>query len=88
LKASVKKLALFTFGEPYAIGKKSYLNSMNRFTFSGVIAGTATFLTIFGFWAKLTHQAYAEKRPATGMWPLAICAAVYAYFMFANITIK
>jgi len=61
---------------------------MNRFKFFGVFAGLSIFVTIFGYWAKITHQAYADKTLTIGMWSLAVCAGVYAYFMFANLTKK
>lgn len=44
---------------------------MNKFNYWGIIAGVATFLTIFGAWAKLTHQAYADKLLAA-MKPIAV----------------
>ncbi len=61
---------------------------MNRFKLLGVIAGVAIFLTIFGYWAKITHQAYADKTLTVGMWSLAVSAGIYVYFMFANLTKK
>lgn len=67
---------------------KSYLNIMNKFRFFGIIGGAAIFLTIFGSWAKITHQSYADKTLTIGMWTLAVCAGVYVYFMFANLTKK
>ena len=57
---------------------------MNRYKFFGTIAGLAIFLTIFGYWAKITHQAYADTILTIGMWTLAVCAGVYVYFMFSN----
>lgn len=61
---------------------------MNRFKFFGVLTGLSIFATIFGFWAKLTHQAYADKTLTIGMWSLAVCAGIYGYFMFANLRKK
>jgi hypothetical protein len=55
---------------------------MNKFKYWGVAAGIATFLTIFGAWAKITHQAYADTVFKIGMWSLAGFAAVYVYFKF------
>jgi hypothetical protein len=57
---------------------------MNRYIFFGVIAGIATFLTIFGYWAKITHQAYADKTLTIGLWTLAICAGIYVYLIISN----
>jgi hypothetical protein len=61
---------------------------MNKYNFWGVVGAAATFLTIFGMWAKLTHQAYADMTLTIGMWTLAVCAAVYVYFMFTNLRKK
>ena len=61
---------------------------MNRFKLFGVISGIAIFLTIFGYWAKITHQAYADKILTIGMWSLAVCAGIYVYYMFANLRKK
>ena len=49
--------------------------------FWGFIAGIAAFLTIFGFWAKITHQCYADIILTIGMWALAVCAGVASYFV-------
>lgn len=61
---------------------------MNKFKLFGILAGLSIFTTIFGLWAKITHQAYADKTLTTGMWTLAVCAGIYGYFMFANLTKK
>jgi len=61
---------------------------MNKFKVWGFVAAIASFLTIFGYWAKITHQAYADKTLTTGMWSLAVCAGVYAYLIFANLSKK
>ena len=61
---------------------------MNWYKFFGVIGGISIFLTIFGFWAKLTHQAYADKILTIGMWSLAVCAGIYVYFMFTHLRKK
>ena len=61
---------------------------MKKFKFFGVCSGLSVFLTIFGYWAKITHQAYADKTLTTGMWSLAVCAGVYAYLIFANLSKK
>ena len=53
---------------------------MNKFKYSGAIAAIAVFLSIFGYWAKVTHQAYADWVFKIGMWSLAASAAVYVYF--------
>ena len=56
--------------------------------FWGLIAGIAAFLTIFGFWAKITHQFYADMVLTIGMWTLAVCASVLAYFVFISLKKK
>ena len=61
---------------------------MNKFNYWGIIAGVATFLSIFGAWAKLTHQAYADKLLTTGLWILAISQSVYIYFKFVSLKNK
>ena len=61
---------------------------MNKYSFFGLLAGIATFLTIFGYWAKLTHQSYADKTLAIGMWSLAISGAIYVYFKFIRLRKK
>jgi hypothetical protein len=58
---------------------------MNKYKFWGVAAGIATFLTVVGYWAKITHQAYADKVLTIGMWTLAVTAAVYVYFKFISL---
>jgi hypothetical protein len=58
---------------------------MNKFKCFGVIAGLALFLSIIGFWAKITHQAYADKILTIGMWTLAVSAAIYVYFKFTSL---
>jgi hypothetical protein len=55
---------------------------MNKYRYWGILAAIATFLTVFGYWAKITHQAYADKLLTIGMWTLAVTAAVYVYFKF------
>ena len=61
---------------------------MNKFNFLGIVAGAATFLTIFGYWAKVTHQAYADKILTIGMWTLAVSATVYVYFKVISLKDK
>ena len=51
----------------------------------GILTAIAVFLSIFGYWARITHQAYADKMFTTGMWMLAPCAALYAYFKFRSL---
>jgi hypothetical protein len=58
---------------------------MNKFRYFEAIAALAVFLTIFGYWAKITHQAYADKVLRIGMWSLAVSAAVYVYFKFRSL---
>ncbi|MEP7255606.1 MAG: hypothetical protein ABI666_07500 [Ferruginibacter sp.] len=58
---------------------------MNKFRYLGIVAGADTFLTIFGYWAKITHQAYADKILTIGMWTLAISAAVYVYLKVSSL---
>lgn len=57
---------------------------MNKYKIWGIIAALSTFLTIFGYWAKITHQAYADKVLAIGMWALAVSGAVYVYLKFSR----
>lgn len=52
---------------------------MNKYRIFGVIGGMAIFLTVFGYWAKITHQAYADSLLKIGMWTLAISAGLYVY---------
>ena len=59
---------------------------MNKYKYFGAVAAIAVFLAIFGYWAKITHQAYADGVFKIGMWSLAASAAVYVYFKF--ITLK
>ena len=61
---------------------------MNMHKFWGFIEGIAAFLTIFGFWAKITHQSYADTTLTIGMWSLAVCTGIYVYFVFANLVKK
>ena len=56
--------------------------------FWGFIAGIAAFLTIFGFWAKITHQYYADIIFTIGMWALAVSAGVASYFVFTSLKKK
>jgi hypothetical protein len=58
---------------------------MNKYKIWGTIAGISTFLTFFGYWAKITHQAYANTILTIGMWSLAISAGVYFYFKFLSL---
>jgi hypothetical protein len=51
----------------------------NLIKYFGVISGIATFCTVFGMWAKITHKSFADNMLATGMWTLAVCAAIYVY---------
>ena len=57
---------------------------MIKYKLFGVMGGIAVFLTIFGAWAKITHQAYAGKVITIGMWMLAVCGAIYVYLKFTN----
>ena len=61
---------------------------MGKYNYWGIIAGIAMFLTIIGYWAKITHQSYADKVLAAGMWLLAVSAAVYIYFKFVSLKNK
>ena len=61
---------------------------MNKYNYWGIIAGIAMFLTIVGYWAKITHQSYAGKVLTVGMWLLAVSAAVYIYFKFVSLKNK
>ena len=68
----------FIYGAFSTLGK-SYLNTMNKFKFLGAIAGISVFLTIFGAWSKLLHQAHADTVLTIGMWSLAVSAAILVY---------
>jgi hypothetical protein len=57
---------------------------MKVYKFFGAITSVAVFLSIFGYWAKITHQSYADKVFTTGMWSLAVCAAVYVYVKLSS----
>ncbi len=61
---------------------------MNKYKIWGVIAGLSVFLSIFGYWAKITHQAYANKVITIGMWMLAVCAGLYVYFKVSTLNNK
>ena len=61
---------------------------MNKYKYWGIIAALAVFLTITGYWAKITHQAYANKILTIGMWLLAVSLSIYIYFKFANLKNK
>ena len=65
-----------------------YLNLMNKYKYWGIIAAIAVFLTIVGYWAKITHQSYADKALTVGMWLLAVSAPVYIYFKFVALKNK
>ena len=59
-----------------------YLTSMKKAKkYFGLASGIATFLAIFGMWAKITHKAYADNMLAAGMLTLAVCTAVYVYLI-------
>jgi hypothetical protein len=57
---------------------------MNKFKFIGIAAGISTFLIIFGAWAKITHQAYADKVMTIGMWTFAVSAAIWVYLLVSG----
>ena len=61
---------------------------MNKFKTLGIIAGMATFLTIFGYWAKITHQAYADSVLKIGMWTLAVSAGLYVFVKVSKLNNK
>ena len=61
---------------------------MNFFRYFGIIAAISAALTIFGYWAKITHQSYADKVFTTGMWSLALCAGVYVYIKVSSLRNK
>ena len=61
------------------------LNLVNKFKFWGIIAGVATFATVVGYWAKITHQVFADTLLAIGMWSLSVSAGVYVYFKFVKL---
>lgn len=45
-------------------------------------AGLFFFLSMFGYWARITHQAYAAAVLKLGLWGLGITLGVYIYFQF------
>ena len=51
----------------------------------GIIAAISVFLTIFGYWAMLTHQSYAANVFTAGMWSLAVCTAIYIYIKISSV---
>ncbi|WP_462250812.1 GldL-related protein [Ferruginibacter sp.] len=53
-----------------------------------MVSGIATFVTIFGAWAKLTHQYFADNLLTIGLWTLAISQSVYIYFKFVALKNK
>jgi len=55
---------------------------MDKYKFWGLILGISIFLSVFGYWAKVTHQSYADKTFRIGMWSLAVTAGVYGYLKF------
>jgi hypothetical protein len=61
---------------------------MNKYKYWGVIAAIAVFLTVVGYWSKITHQSYADKILTIGMWSLAVSAAAYVYFKFSSLKSK
>lgn len=61
---------------------------MNKYKYWGIIAALAVFLTITGYWAKITHQAYANKVVTIGLWALAVSIADYVYFKFVSLKNK
>jgi hypothetical protein len=52
---------------------------MNKYKYLGFLTGLAACLAIFGEWARITHQSYADKVFTAGMWMLAICVGIYVY---------
>jgi hypothetical protein len=48
----------------------------------GMLSAIATFCSIFGAWAKITHKSYANDLLTFGLWTLAISQAVYMYLKF------
>ncbi len=61
---------------------------MNKYKFWGFVAAIGTFLTVFGAWAKLTHQAYADKILTAGLCLFGISQAVYQYLKFMKLKDK
>jgi hypothetical protein len=57
---------------------------MNLYKRLGIVTAISVFLTIFGYWAKLTHQAYADKVLTIGLWTLAACTAIFVYSMISS----
>ena len=48
----------------------------------GMLSAIATFCSILGAWAKLTHKSYADDLLSFGLLTLAITQAVYMYLKF------
>jgi hypothetical protein len=61
---------------------------MNRFKTLGIITGMATFLSIFGYWAKITHQPYADSVLKIGLWSLAVSAGLYVFVKVSRLNNK
>lgn len=61
---------------------------MNKYKFWGLVAAIATMLTVFGAWAKLTHQAFAENVLTVGLLLFGISQAVYHYLKFMKLQNK
>lgn len=61
---------------------------MNKYKFWGIIAGISVFLSVAGYWTKITHQAYADRLLTIGLWSLAISGGVYVYFKFSSFNRK
>ena len=61
---------------------------MNKYKFWGLMSAMATMLTVFGAWAKLTHQAYADQLLTVGLCVFGISQAVYQYLKFMKVKNK
>jgi hypothetical protein len=55
---------------------------MNKYNFFGVIAVLGVVVSLFGAWAKLTHQAFADLAITAGLICQAIGFAALIWFFF------
>ncbi|MBS1510159.1 MAG: hypothetical protein JST86_04915 [Bacteroidetes bacterium] len=55
---------------------------MKTLKFWGILSGISAAATIFGAWAKLTHQSFADTMLNIAMPATAVCQGVYWYFKF------
>lgn len=61
---------------------------MSKYSLLGIIGGIAGFLTVVGYWAKITHQLYADKILTVGLWTLAVITGIYIWLFFYSMNKK